>query len=381
MSAGRKWLGAAAGAAAGAAGIAAGAAAVRAAQHQREVRARKGIGDETPFGSLRSPSLKVVADDGVDLHVEIDEPEAFGGRAGAEGDLTVVFVHGYSLNLDCWHFQRAAYRGEVRTVFYDQRSHGRSGRSSAANATIEQLAHDLLRVIEHTAPGPVVLVGHSMGGMSIIALAQEHPELFGDKIVGVALISTTAGGLDPGRILFPMVPLGLSSTVVRRVIGVLDRSHRLVDAARNAGRSVADLVTDRFAFGDDVPQHYVDFVFDMLNATPFSVIADFFGSFAALDKFDHLEGLSRCPTAIICGTADRITSIGHSRKLHSRIAGSSLLECQGAGHMVILERHEAVNDEIEDLIELAVMRIEAASPPEPATPPTRKRPGAKAKAR
>ena len=45
-------------------------------------------------------------------------------------ELTVVFVHGYSLNLDSWHFQRAAYRGLVRTVFYDQRSHGRSGRST-----------------------------------------------------------------------------------------------------------------------------------------------------------------------------------------------------------------------------------------------------------
>ncbi len=359
MSTSGKWIGAVAGAAAGAAGIAAGAAAVRAAQHQREVRAKRGMGDEAPLGSLHSPALKVVADDGVDLHVEVDEPAAFGGRQAEEGDMTVVFVHGYSLNLDCWHFQRAAFRGEVRTVFYDQRSHGRSDRSSAANATIDQLGTDLLHVIEHTAPGPVVLIGHSMGGMSIISLAQEHPELFGSKVVAVGLISTTAGGLDPGRILFPMVPLGLSSSVVRRVVGMLDRSHKLVDAARNAGRSVADLVTDRFAFGDDVPQHYVDFVFDMLNATPFSVIADFFGSFASLDKFDHLEALSQCPTAIICGTADRITSIGHSRKLHARIAGSSLMECQGAGHMVILERHEDVNDEIEDLIELGAMKVES----------------------
>ena len=54
--------------------------------------------------------------------------------------------------------------------------------------------------------GPVVLVGHSMGGMTIVALAEQHPELFGDRIVGVALISTTAGGLEPHRILFPMVP-------------------------------------------------------------------------------------------------------------------------------------------------------------------------------
>ena len=38
-----------------------------------------------------------------------------------------------------------------------------------------------------------MLVGHSMGGMTIMALAEEYPELFGDRVVGVGLISTTAG--------------------------------------------------------------------------------------------------------------------------------------------------------------------------------------------
>ena len=61
------------------------------------------------------------------------------GRASSP----LVFCHGYALNLDCWHFQRAAYRGLVRAVYYDQRSHGRSGRSSDGHATIEQLGHDL----------------------------------------------------------------------------------------------------------------------------------------------------------------------------------------------------------------------------------------------
>ena len=51
----------------------------------------------------------------------------------------------------------------------------------------------------------------------------------------------------------------------------------------------------------------------------------------------------------------------HSRKLHARIPGSSLLECQGAGHMVILERHDDVNDEIDDLLALAQTKWEDRS--------------------
>ena len=349
MSLGRKIFGAAA----GAVGLAAAAGAVEIARQNRVI-GNRAAGERVVFGALRSAPRVVVADDAVDLHVEIDEPADFGGEASTDDSLTVIFAHGYSLNLDCWHFQRAAYRGQVRTVFYDQRSHGRSARSSDDNATIDQLGRDLLRVIEDTSPGRCVVVGHSMGGMSVISLADQFPELFGDKVIGAALISTTAGGLDPGRILFPMVPLGLGGKVVGRVVRTLDRGHRVVDVARVWGHAVADVVTDRYAFGDDVPADYVEFVYSMLNSTPFAVVADFYPAFATLDKFETLEPLSRVPTAIICGTEDKVTSVGHSRKLHSRIAGSSLLECEGAGHMVILERHKQVTAELDDLISLAL---------------------------
>lgn len=336
-----------------AAGIAVGAAGV--AQRSRVIASR-GAGEEVVFGSLHSPALNVITDDGIDLHAEIDEAD---GGAMAEAALTVIFVHGYSLNLDCWHFQRAGYRGQLRAVYYDQRSHGRSARSSEDNSTIEQLGLDLLRVIEQTSPGPCVLVGHSMGGMSIISLAEQHPELFGDKVVGTALISTTAGGLDPGRILFPMLPLGLGGRVMAPAVRTLYRGHRAVDLARKWGHALAGVITEQYAFGDDVPASYIDFMFEMLNATPFSVVADFYPAFAGLDKFDHVEVLGRVPTAIICGTHDKITGLGHSRKLHSRIPGSSLLECEGAGHMVILERHDEVNAELDDLLSLARARIES----------------------
>jgi pimeloyl-ACP methyl ester carboxylesterase len=334
-----------------AAGTAAGAAVSVA--RRRRIIARRGAGDATPFGSLHSPSLSVIADDGCPLHVEIDPLEARNGT-----DLTVVFVHGYALNLDCWHFQRAGYRGLVRAVYYDQRSHGRSGRSSQGNATIEQLGRDLERVLDAAAPeGPVVLVGHSMGGMSIFALAEERPELFGDRIVGVGLISTTAGGLDPHRILAPVLPSTLGSTLALRLVATLARGHRAVDGLRRVTKAVATVVTDEFAFGDDVPASYVTFVDSMLSATPFEVIAEFFPGFGSLDKFETVHALGRIPVSIICGTEDKLTSIGHSRKLHDKIPDSRLLECDGAGHMVILERHEQVNSEIDQLLAAAGERV------------------------
>ena len=350
--------------AAGAASVVAASAVAGFARQRHEIGRRKP--DSTPFGSLRSRPVTVVAEDGVALHVEVDElepaetPKARRGRSRAEEapPLTVVFAHGFALNLDCWHFQRAAYRGLVRTVFYDQRSHGRSGRSGDDNATIDQLGLDLLAVLDAVAPeGPVVVVGHSMGGMTIVALAEQHPELFGDRIVGVGLVSTTAGGLQPSKILLPMIPARLSGGVAHRAVRTLARGHRLVDGFRRAGRAFAQVVTDEFAFGDEVPVAYVDFVDSMLSATPFEVVADFFPSFRSLDKFDFVEVMSNAPTTVICGTDDKITSIGHSRKLHARISGSTLIECDDAGHMVILERHDQVNAALDQLISAAAERV------------------------
>ena len=319
------------GVAASAAGVAVAGTAVGVARRRRVI-ARRGAGDLADFGSLHSRPVTVVADDGVPLHVEVDECD--------DSPVTLVFVHGYALNLDCWHFQRAGYRGLVRAVYYDQRSHGRSGRSSEGHATIEQLGRDLRRVLDEVAgDGPVVLVGHSMGGMTIMALAEEFPALFGDRVVGVSLISTTAGGLDPHRIVAPVLPATLGSTIGLRLVATLARGHRAVDGVRRVTRPLATVVTDEFAFGDDVPASYVEFVDEMLSATPFEVLAEFFPTFGSLDKFEAIQALGEVPLTIICGTDDKLTSIGHSRKLHGQIPDSRLVECEGAGHMVILERN------------------------------------------
>ena len=340
MKARGKVLGAAAGAAA-AAGATAGL-----VRRGRRIERRR-AGERAAFGSLRSDPITVVADDGVPLHAEVDELP----QPSDQPALTLVFCHGYALNLDCFHFQRAGAQGRVRAVFYDQRSHGRSGRSPRDHATIARLGSDLERVIDDlTGNDPVVLVGHSMGGMTVLSLAERRPELFGTKIVGAALIATTAGGLDIGRLLFPLMPGGFGDGIATRVVRTLSRSSALVDRVRGLGRDIATVITDTYAFGGDVPASYVDFVYRMLDETPFSVVADFFPAFASLDHWVHLEPFSRVPTAIICGTKDKITGIHHSRKLHSHIQGSDLLECQGAGHLVVMESHAEVNAELDALV-------------------------------
>ncbi len=323
---------------------------------RRVVKARRaGSTGAAELGGLRSAAVTVTADDGVRLHVEVDEVAPYAdGEAAHPERATVVFVHGFALNLDCWHFQREHFRGKRRMVFYDQRSHGQSARSPQHNATIDQLGHDLAAVLDRVAPdGPVVLVGHSMGGMSIMAFAEQHPETFGRRVVGVGLVSTTAGGLRSHRVLSRWIPDVVGAQVAPRLMAGLARAPELIDSARRRGSNIGFLVTDRFAFGDEVPSSYVEFVDEMLAGTSFDVLAEFFPNFDALDKFSVLHAFESVPTWIICGTKDLLTSVGHSRKMASRIAGSRLVECPGAGHMVLLERRDKVNAALADLFDAA----------------------------
>ncbi len=329
-------------------------------QRQRR-RARRDDGDG--LGSLRGEVRRVVADDGLHLHAEVDEvaPYSTGTAGRRRSTATVVLVHGFALTLDCWHFQRAALRGKRRIVLYDQRSHGRSERSPRDHATIEQLGHDLASVLHQlTGDEPVVLVGHSMGGMSIVALAEEHPELFGDKVVGAALISTTAGSLHTHRLLSRWIPDALGRRAVERGLVLASQRERLLELVRKRGSAIAFAIIREFAFGHrKVPSSYVEFLDREIAEVPLDVLVEFIPQFDSLDKFHVVEAFAQVPTWIICGTKDKLTSIGHSRKLHSRIPGSRLVELRGGGHMSLFEFKDRVNRELADLLQAADQVVHA----------------------
>src|SRR5690349_13323024 len=157
------------------------------------------LSDPPPPGSRT-----VRTDARVDLHVEVDE--------NPDTDLTVVMAHGFTARLAEWELQRIALRPRARLVLFDQRGHGRSGWTTLTKATIDRTGRDLGQVLDATTPeGPVVLAGHSMGGMSVMALARQRPELFGSRVVGVFLLATSDGGLVEAGLL------GRAVSLVRRL--------------------------------------------------------------------------------------------------------------------------------------------------------------------
>lgn len=154
------------------------------------------------FGEQRyDEAYRLEMPDGTDIHVEVVEP-----TRPVAGHPTVVLVHGFCLDMGTFHFQRKrlAERGDYRVVAYDQPGHGRSGRLESGEYDLTALGHTLRRVLDEVAPdGPLVLVGHSMGGMTIMALAELYPEMFGDRVVGTVLMATSGGLAAETKLVAP----------------------------------------------------------------------------------------------------------------------------------------------------------------------------------
>jgi pimeloyl-ACP methyl ester carboxylesterase len=346
MAAGRGRLAAGLGLVASFAALAAGGIAMGIELERRIVSKRIGrssAADVEEFFSLRSGGPDVLTPDGVVLHTEVDD--------GPADDFTLLFVHGYGLNLDCWHFQRQHFRGQLRQIFYDQRSHGRSGRSEAELCRIPQLAEDLYQVLQEVVgETPVILIGHSMGGMTIMRLAQSRPDLFGTQILGVALLCTSAGEMashSPIR----GIPGRTFHRIAEPLMAGLNRIPELVAQGRRAGSDLGYVVTRRLAFGPDVPPSYVDFASEMLAEIPLEVVADYFPAFEEVDEFRALEVLSTVPTVVVGGEDDVITPIEHTARIIDLLPKAEAIRVENCGHLGMIEKHEVFDDALDRLIE------------------------------
>lgn len=323
-------------AAAVAAGIVAGAVIERAL-------VRRDVEELAPLGGDETTVTTV---DGTVLHVVVDDPEQPDPEA-----LTVVFAHGYALSLESWYFQRAGLRGEARLVLYDQRSHGRSAQAEFDSHHVDQLGRDLGDVIAAVAPtGPLLLIGHSMGGMTVMSLAQQQPELFRDRVVGVALIATTATGLT-GDVL------GLPDAVARGVLRVapalaaqLARRRRWVERSRWADTDLGLLLTRVYSFGSDVPAQAGRMVADMVSGTSIDVVADFLPALQEVDVRSGLPVMDRCEVLVIAGASDRLTPPALTDEIVRLLPQAEYVVLPDSGHMLTIERSDQVNDLLRALI-------------------------------
>ncbi|MCF8550674.1 MAG: alpha/beta hydrolase [Candidatus Nanopelagicales bacterium] len=319
-------------------GAAAGAAAVRLVMR---LSARTDTeSDLSEFTSLSGERHDVFTSDGAVLAVDVDLLPG--------SDFTIVMPHGYALNRHSWFFQRQALRPLANIVVYDQRGHGDSTYVSDAEErdhSIDQLGRDLYSVIQQCVPTrSIILIGHSMGGMSILALADQHPELFDSRVKGVALIATAASAVSSTTLGLPSPIAKLVQGALPAVAGVVARSGDLVARSRWSKSDLGLLLTRLYSFGSVAPAQAGEFVADMIAGTDFSILVDFLPNLYDHDKTDALRVLQKVETLVIVGESDRLTPPEQSEAIISAVPGAEYVVLAESGHMVTLERPTEINE-------------------------------------
>ncbi|TDD33971.1 alpha/beta hydrolase [Actinomadura sp. KC06] len=306
-----------------------------------------------PFGSLRGRPVPVRADDGTRLYAEIDGDD--------RTDLAIVFSHGWTLTQDSWHFQRKALRGLGRLVFWDHRGHGRSDGGAREGYAVSRLAADLGAVIDATVPPetPVILVGHSMGGMTVMRYADENPGLIGSKIVATGLVCTSSGGLGEVTLGAPALLARATHRMLPRALGALGAGSGAVERVRHLGRRAAMLVEDLIAFGPDAGPGAVAFAEQMMAETRMDAFAGFLHSMITTDGISDCASLAGADTLVIGAEHDLLTPAGHSLKIASCVPDARVEIVPSAGHMVMMERPSVVADHLGDLIDRARKNLSA----------------------
>ena len=281
---------------------------------------------------LRGREMAVVSADGTRLHAEV---------FGRDGAPTIVLAHGWTCELDFWHYQLRDLGDEFRLVAYDQRGHGRSQAPGRDGYTEEALSDDLHAVIEACVPrGEKCLVaGHSMGGMTIVAWAGRHAGQVHTHVAAAALISTGMGDLARQQLVLngpwaghlqPHV-FGSTLPLPRQTTPISYRITRY--AALSPGARPA----------------HVAFTERMFNDCPAPVRGGFGRMFPKLDIYDWVPRLD-VPTTVIVGENDRLTPPWHARRMAGLLPHlAELVEIPEIGHMAPLEAAEVVNRHLREL--------------------------------
>ncbi|MEU5265735.1 alpha/beta hydrolase [Amycolatopsis sp. NPDC021455] len=281
--------------------------------------------------TVLAPGRRFVASDGATLHVSL--------RGPADSAVTLVLVHGWTQDHRTWDFVLPHLDPGLRVLRYDLRGHGGSTAARPGGATIARLADDLAELIAARVPdGPLVLAGHSMGGMTLMVLAERHPSLVKERLAGAAFVATSSGDMD-------QLTLGFPGVVGRGVTRFEPRLARLLARLRSdtlrLRPGLVRSVARRLVFGDRPGREQVDSVVEQLLAAHPASAGMFLDAIAAHRGVGGLGALCDVPSVVLAGEKDRLCPLPHAKVIADELPHAEFVRFPGAGHMLPQERpHE-----------------------------------------
>lgn len=283
---------------------------------------------DEPIGSVPGRTVWIESDDGTKLYTRIYGPR--------DARAAIVFAHGMVESHVIWHYVVRDLRadGRYKLVAYDARGHGSSGPAQGTDGTTrfdaDTLGRDLAAVVQQTTGGPVVLVGHSLGGMAALTqLIVDQAERA--RVAGAVLVNTTY--TNEGLVRGGRATVSLARAIRRFV----DRDPKRADRLRMSMNDLAIFIA-RTVFGRNASPRHVAVAYHMYETTPAQTLA------AAIDlvTYDVSDDLARIdvPVLVVGGSRDAVLPVHLSRHMAEVIPDAELVIFEGCGHMAPFERHD-----------------------------------------
>lgn len=291
-------------------------------------------GDRDALEPQRSHGEMIDGADGAHLYVESHGP------ADAP---CLVFTHGWGLDSTIWAYAKRALSGEFRLVLWDLPGMGKS-RPGRGGITLEAFAENLKRVIAHTGRDRVLLVGHSIGGMTLETLARDNANFFNRAVAGAVLVNTTY--TDP---LKTMVLSGLMQALRPLIVASMHLTVWLQPlawlAAWQSYLNGSAHMANRLGFASHVTHSQLDYT--ALLTTRNSPAAQARGNLAMF-HWDATAAFVRVdvPVLVLAGDCDLVTKAEASRTLASQTRHAALDIICDANHMGFVERAKEYNTAI-----------------------------------
>lgn len=256
---------------------------------------------------------------------------------------TLLFTHGWGADHEDWAYVIGSLKGQFPVVAWDLPGLGQS--SPASDYALKTLAGDLNSVVS-SIQGPVIIVGHSIGGMLNIEYARQFPEKMGQQVRGFAQVNTTytnpvetKKGAETSRklqkpVYEPLLHVVTWTSPVARGLGWL---------AYRSGLAHLQMAKQSFAGNETWEQldHMASYGY---RSSP-GVIAQGVLGMLQWDGSDVLKTMS-VPTLIVSGNEDVTTLPVASDRMEREIPQARRISVSGAAHLGPVERHDVYAEAI-----------------------------------
>lgn len=268
-----------------------------------------------------------------------------------DAPVTLVLAHCWTLDQGDWNYQvrdlLREFGHRVRIVTWDHRGHGASDPAPRATCRIEDLARDMGQVVDELAPhGRLVLAGHSIGGMTMMALAELRPDIL-ERVVGAAFVATSSGALDTVTLGLPEMGPALRAQIPRMLAL---RSRTLSRRQRKRAPILERRVVRNFVFGSPMRLADAAQTVEGLIHSPAATLVGFYEDFMRHERTDALKAYDGIPTHVLVGTRDVLTPPSHARRIAEAVPGAVLTMAPDAGHMLPFERDRLVSSTLVRLV-------------------------------